>query len=149
MIDAVVRAAAPRLPLRVLGAEWSDPVLLLHGDGWSLMVASPWRIVEGGRLRRGCWDHDAAREVATLVGRDVVGRDVVGIEPQGGAVRLDPALVLSDGRRLEVFPVDDVEPWVLRLPSGPVWVPVPSRPEALADLATGLPHPHAGREVRR
>jgi hypothetical protein len=128
MIGAVVRAAAPHLPLRVLGAEWNDPVLLLRGDGWSLTVTSPWRIAEGGRLRRGCWDDGAAREVATLVGREVVK-----VEPQGGAVGLDPALVFSDGRRLEVFSVDDLEPWVLRLPSGPVWVPVPSRPEALAD----------------
>jgi hypothetical protein len=102
-------------------------VLLLRGDAWSLMVASPWRIVDDRRLRRGCWDDGAAREVAALAGHGVVR-----LEPQGCTVQLDPLLVFSDGRRLEVFSVDDLEPWVLRLPSGPVWVPVPSRPEALA-----------------
>ncbi len=121
-LRSVVTAA---LPLGVERASWTDEVLTLAGEGWSLAVNCSWRLVSRGRLLVG-WDGSgAADEIARLVGLTVVG-----IEPQSPALPADPSLALSNGVVLEVFSSHQLEPWVLTLPaitvvaspSDPLWI---------------------------
>ena len=118
-LEEVVRSIKPHLPLAIDEAEFEDGVnLTLNGEGWSLNINAPWRITRSNRLLLGSEEEDV--QVGNLVTQRIV--EVV---PQGIG-GLDPAFVLDGEKVLEVFSCQAVEPWVLRLPSGPVWVSSPS-----------------------
>jgi hypothetical protein len=73
------------------------------------------------RLQVGCEDADAAPAVAAL--RAMV---IVRCESSGPPAVADVRLVLEDGRLVETFTAGAYEPWVLRLPTGPTYVPDPT-----------------------
>jgi hypothetical protein len=41
VVNALVEALAPLLPLRVRTAEFTDPTLIVTGEVWSLVVTCP------------------------------------------------------------------------------------------------------------
>jgi hypothetical protein len=112
MIELLRRELAPRLPLTIKEAAFSDPTLTLAGDGWALSCPSAWRIIKDGVLKFG-WSN---REASDLVW-DLCGLSIVDVVPQSSRMSGDPAFELSDGRWLEIFSDHPVDPWSLRLPN--------------------------------
>lgn len=129
MIDALLKNLARALPLTIDSVEWNDPVLIIGGDGWSFAIHSPWRVVSSSALEFGCWDRTAVTRVA-----DLQQLTIIGVCRQGARLAVDPAFALSNGQFLELFSVDAVEPWVLRV-EGRVYVASPSDANALSDLS--------------
>ena len=120
-IAEVIRAVEPHLPLAIHDVNSEDgATLVLGGENWSLRISAPWRITRSNRLLIGS-DEDAARPWPT----DLVTQRIVAVVVQGVG-GLDFAFVLDGGKVLEVFSCHPVEPWVLHLPSGSVWVASPS-----------------------
>jgi hypothetical protein len=103
--DLVVDATA-HLPLRVRDVEVQDPVILLAGESWSLLVACPWEITGDG-INVSWLSHDV--EDAAW---DMVGRDLLAVT--GGLV--DPVFHFSSATTLTVHADSDLDPWVLSLP---------------------------------
>jgi hypothetical protein len=58
---------------------------------------------------------------------DLCGLSIVAVAPQSLRLRGDPAFELSDGRWLEIFSDQAVDPWSMQLP-GLVFVGSPSDP---------------------
>jgi len=110
MIDELVSAMVPMLPVKIQEAEWNDPVLTVSGPNWSLYTLCSWRVVTGGRLLYGWSQPDAADRVS-----DLCGLSVVEVGVQSTSAPVDPVFHLSDGSRLEIFGDNAVEPWVLHL----------------------------------
>lgn len=92
--NEAIREVAHRLPLKVASAEWRDPVLLLHGDGWRMTVMTPWRVLLQGRLLWGS-DNADSDEVAKLL----TGNIVATCRSQGSDSSLDPSLGFASGTR--------------------------------------------------
>jgi hypothetical protein len=108
VVNALVQALAPLLPLHVRTAEFTDPTLTLTGAVWSLAVTCPWvwRRADGSTVD---WaDPATADEVWDLCGLDIVGVPASSTQP------VDPAFLLSDGGRLDVVVDSDWDPWILR-----------------------------------
>lgn len=121
LVAQVIQAVEPHLPLVIHNVDSTDGVtLVIGGEDWSLKVSAPWRITRANRLLLGS-EEEAAHPWPT----DLITQRVVAVVPQGIG-GLDLAFVLDGGKVLEVFSCHPVEPWVLRLPSGPVWVASPT-----------------------
>jgi hypothetical protein len=119
MIDRLIEHVAPALPVMIAEVDYSDPLLLVNGDGWSLSVRTAWRVVGPEGLLFSCDSNDAADQVWGLIGETVTA-----VAPMAPS-RVDPALVLSSGLTLEIMSLHPVEPWVFRI-SGQIWVASPS-----------------------
>ena len=117
----MIAAVEPHLPLIIDRASFENGVnLVIGGDGWSLSVAAPWRITRNGRLLLGSEEQEPSSSLS-----DFVTQRIHAVVPQGVG-GLDLAFELDGGKTLEVFSCHPLEPWVLRLPSEPVWVSAPS-----------------------
>lgn len=130
MIEELRARAAAHLPLPIASAEWTDPELVLAGDGWGLTVASPWRVARHGTLLFS-WSSEGADDLIW----DLVGHTITAITAQSTTAATDPALILTGGLVLEVFSDVAVDPWVLRLP-GITYVGSPTDPSLLPDAPT-------------
>lgn len=108
--NEAIREVAHRLPLKVVSAEWQDPALLLHGDGWRMTVMTPWRVPLQGRLLLGS-DNADSDEVAKLLAGNIVAT----CKSQSSDSFLDPSLGFVSGHVLEIFSVSPLEPWLLYL----------------------------------
>ncbi len=117
--DAVIGAydalRVINLPLGLTAVEWDGTTLVVGGEGWHLTVMSPWRITRHGALLASYETPPADPAVMSLQGCGVLGVNV-----QASLSPIDPALVLDDGRVLEVFGTSTLEPWVLRTPTATV-----------------------------
>lgn len=120
MISRLIDAVEPLLPVTIWEADYSDPVLLINGEGWSLSVSTAWRIVGPEGLVFSCDSESAADRVW-----DLIGESVTQVVPQSATSQVDPALVLSSGLTLEIVSLHPVEPWVLRI-GDQIWVASPS-----------------------
>ncbi len=121
ILKQAVNALRVRKYSKVSGAIWSDPSLVLSGDGWRMTVTCSWRVThDDGVMLVGADDTDAAEKVGTIVG--AVLTDVA------EASALDPVLIFEDGRRFEVFSSSAIEPWVVDVTGLPVVVASPSAP---------------------
>lgn len=116
-----MRQLAERLPLKVLTAEWQDPVLLLQGADWHMSVMTPWRILHQGALLLGSDDAEP-NVVADLLTGNLITR----CQQQSSAAALDPLLIFSSGHILEIFSVGPLEPWVISLGDANLFVASPS-----------------------
>jgi hypothetical protein len=108
VVNALVEALAPLLPLRVRTAEFTDPTLILTSEVWSLAVtcAWVWRRTDGSTVD---WaDPTTADEVWDLCGLDIIGVQATSTES------VDPVFCLSDGGRLDVVVDSDWDPWTFR-----------------------------------
>lgn len=112
MIEELNSALQPLLPLKIGWVEYTDPVLTLGGDGWSLSLACPWRLVSGTSVVS-AWD-DVDVEDSSW---DLVGHQITNAGSRIEENREDPAFSLTGELRLEVLADSDLDPWVLRLPS--------------------------------
>ena len=109
VLSELILALTPQLPLRVRGAAWSDPTLTLTGDEWALAINCPWRVVAAHGVSVYPSSPTAPDDVWYLIGLDVVE-----LKPLLGRLPVDPVLVFSDSRRLEVFCDSDWDPWIFR-----------------------------------
>lgn len=113
MIDQIRKELAQYGPLTVGIAQLvAGGDLSLGGDRWTLSSPSAWRIVGGGVLAFGWSDEAAEAGVAELIGLSIVA-----VEPQSARMTGDPAFELSDGRWIEIFSDQPMDPWVFALPS--------------------------------
>lgn len=106
-------------------------MLLIDGDGWSFAISCPWPVVSNTALEFGSWDREAATRIFELEHASITDA-----RRQGAVLAVDPAFALSNGLFLELFSVDAVEPWVLRV-AGRVYVASPSDAEAFSELSSG------------
>ena len=105
------------LPLSVNEVSWDEDTLSIAGSDWSFSTKGAWRIVDEESILAACWDKDVSDFV------DKVGKlAIVAIETQGQTLNIDPVFRLSDNTWLEVFSTESVDPWVLELPNGKVFV---------------------------
>lgn len=111
MIRQILACLQAFCPLRITFVEWKDPVLSLCGDNWSLTISSPWRVISEVAMEYGCWDASSVEAI-----KDFHGLNIIDAFVQSTSLGVDPVLILSNGKKLEIFSIDAVEPWVLRLP---------------------------------
>jgi hypothetical protein len=105
------------LPLSIESVFWDGDSLLLSSGGWYFRTESAWRVSREGEMQFACWDEDAGDLINGLAGLSVVGVDwVICGQP------IDPSMKLSDGRKLDVFCSTSIEPWVMSLPDGSIYV---------------------------
>jgi len=121
MIEKLIAAINPRLPLTILRAEWCDPVLSLIGADWTFNTTSSWRLIDGSKLVAGSEDQLASEAVSALAGVEMVRCEPMSVSPL-----LDPRFLFGNGLKLEVFSATATEPWVLSLKGGPTFVASPS-----------------------
>jgi hypothetical protein len=97
------------LPARIDRAEFSDPNLLVGGDGWSLSAICCWRWISAdGAVLSG--DAIGAQDRIW----DLVGETIVRATWHGPLVLgVDPCFELSSGGRLELFSDAAFDTWVL------------------------------------
>lgn len=112
MIELVRAELAGLLPMKIREAEFSDPALILAGDGWSFTAMCAWRVTQSGRLVFG-WSHPDAADLIW----ELCGQSIVFVGSQSVLMPGDPAFELSQGGWLEVFADQATDPWVLRLPT--------------------------------
>ncbi len=117
MIDALLVAMNRVLPLLIREVSWNGDALVLNGDSWSFSTPSAWRLVADAAVAIGCWDKDVIRDLDTLRGISIVA-----VKSQGTSIEVDPTFVLSDGRMLEIFSTDTVEPWTMSFSDGLVYI---------------------------
>lgn len=123
MIEHLKTTLAPMLPLVIKEASFADPTLTLTGDDWSFSSPSAWRVVKEGVLEFG-WSEVKAPDLVW----DLCGLAIISVAPQSPAMSGDPAFELSDGRWLEIFSDNAIDPWSMQLP-GMTFVGSPSDPE--------------------
>jgi hypothetical protein len=114
--------------LVVEAAHWDDPTLVLRGPSWSFQTTSSWRVVTGAILHTGFEDEEAPEAI-----RHLVGRILIRCRPLLPPLPVDVRLEFDNEMALEVFTATAFEPWVFRLPAGPVLVASPSDPNWLND----------------
>lgn len=112
MIEQMRRELASLLPLEISAASYSEPTLMLAGEGWSFSSASAWRITRGGILEYGWSSPESNVAIQRLRGKSIVA-----IAPQSAFMAGDPAFEFSDGGWLEVFSDYPTDPWSLQLPN--------------------------------
>lgn len=105
------------LPLCIKNVKWDGDSLVLSGDNWGFVSGSAWRVSQGKELLFACWDDQAGMRIEELIGLPVVNMSwITSGQP------IDPSLILSDGRRIDVFCSSSSEPWVMTLPDGGIYV---------------------------
>jgi hypothetical protein len=112
MIEELRHELSSMLPATIKEAAFLDPTLTLAGDGWAFSSPSAWRVLKGSVLEFGWSSVDAPNLVL-----DLVGLSIVSVTSQSPIMRGDPAFELSDGRWLEIFSDDAVDPWSMQLPN--------------------------------
>jgi len=80
-----------------------------------------WRLIKNGVIVAA-----SGLEGSEPLVENLTDRSIVSVSIQSQVCRVDPVLFFDDGQALELFSDDTLEPWVLRLPSGEVFVPNPS-----------------------
>jgi hypothetical protein len=123
MTNAWCLAITSACPLVISRVLWDGNVLVLGGPDWSFTCTSGWRVAEGERMIAGWEDKSVDGVVAELENLPILRCESL-VLPSSCDLRL----VLPDGRALEVFATSILEPWVFRLPAGPIIVPSPGHP---------------------
>lgn len=116
MID-FLKLIVPFFPLFIQRVEWNGDSLVLSGDDWSFVTSSAWRVSKDKTLLFACWDD---RDDVCPKGMEDLS--ILGISWIVDNQPIDPSLILSDGRRLDVFCSSFCEPWIMSLPDNSVYV---------------------------
>ncbi|MFJ9415636.1 hypothetical protein ACIRPT_15890 [Streptomyces sp. NPDC101227] len=111
MITDVFMELAPRLPLRIDDCQQDSETLYLGGPGWSLRISGPWRLSKSEVIEAS----NGAELRADMAGNinSVINSEIVDIQPQSRFNSLDIALLMRDGRVLEVFSDYIYDNWLL------------------------------------
>lgn len=117
MINHLIQGSSNLLPLSVNSVSWDGDTLMLIGSDWSFSTMSAWRIINAGEIQIACWDNNAEDYLKKLEGLLIVA-----IQPQSQYIQVDPVFELSNGKQLEIFSTDTVEPWSLQLPNGKLYI---------------------------
>jgi hypothetical protein len=110
MMNMFFKNVSQYLPLHIQEVSWDEVSLNLNGEGWYFNLNSVWRLTDGEKMLVGCYDDRANEYVDNLVGLDVID-----IYPFSTPLSIDPVLNLSNGLRLEVFSLQSLEPWRMRI----------------------------------
>ncbi|WP_271409608.1 hypothetical protein [Pseudomonas sp. Q1-7] len=105
------------LPFYIKSVEWDGDVLIISGENWSFTTTSAWRVSKDKELQFACWDDGADVRIEELIGLSVVNMSWI-----SDAQPIDPSVVFSDGRRLDVFCSSLYEPWVISLPDNNIYI---------------------------
>ena len=117
MIDILLQNTSNFLPLLIEKISWDGDTLILGGDGWNFSTLSAWRIIDDSDVQVACWGKGVDGAI-----NELVGLSIIEVGYQGISIEVDPLFKLSDGRLLEVFSTDTIEPWVMQLPDGKIYV---------------------------
>lgn len=96
-----------RLPRRVVGIEYNDPILVVFGEGWFLKLACPW----SGSI--GPLSVDWASPTVEDSAWELIGSNLISTER--GERDIDVTFKF-DTAVLQARPDTDDDPWVLSLP---------------------------------
>ncbi|MDO5068111.1 MAG: hypothetical protein Q4D96_12590 [Propionibacteriaceae bacterium] len=110
--------------LKILGAGAAGQDINLVGRGWGFVAYRGWRVLNPDGTLAYAWSTPGVEELVT----DLVGLSVAEVAPQSRVTMADPALLLSDGRWLEVFSRDPLAPWTMRIGGG-IFTGAPTAPE--------------------
>jgi hypothetical protein len=116
MID-IFEAVALFFPIKIEQVSWDGDTLILSTADWSFRTESVWRVSKNHKLQFACWDDDAPVLIS-----DFLGASIIEIKWITDAQPIDPSIKLSDGRVLDVFCSISIEPWVMELSSGAVYL---------------------------
>ena len=106
-IDAYIKRGGG---LQIQEAEVNDPTVVLIGDGWSLAIVCPWRLLLE-RAEVVPWESDDSGDAFwALIGHTIVG--VSGSHDQEHPNA--PVFEISGGYILKLEPDTDLDPWVLQ-----------------------------------
>ncbi|MFZ6045990.1 hypothetical protein ACFW0H_07685 [Pseudomonas sp. CR3202] len=105
------------LHLCVLDVVWDGDSLIVSGRDWRFVTSSAWRVSRNNDLLFACWDDDADKLIGGFLGLSIVGLSWINDKQP-----IDPSILFSDGRRLDVFCASSIEPWVLNLPDGNIYI---------------------------
>ena len=126
----VVTQLAQRLrqvgPLEISEAIPASGGIRLTGNNWVFIAAPGWRILNPDTTLAYSWATPGIEEHVT----DLIGLHIHDVTPQSRITTADPALHLSDDRRLEVFSGDPFRPWIMRIDAG-TFTGTPTAPEWL------------------
>lgn len=82
---------------------------------WHFNTTSPWRIVQGnGVICSADWKPESASLLLT-------GKSIHGIIHQSNSMVCEPAFIVEDQMRLEIFSMCNLDPWWMKLPNGSVF----------------------------
>ena len=126
----VVTQLAERLrqigPLKINEAIPASGGIRLTGNNWVFITGPDWRILNPDTTLAYSWTTPGIEEHVT----DLIGLHIHDVTPQSRITTADPALHLSDDRRLEVFSGDPFRPWIMRIDAG-TFTGAPTAPEWL------------------
>lgn len=117
MIDHMIQSLLSLYPLLIKHISWDGDVLNLVGTDWNFNTLSAWRITHDGKIQFACWDEGIGDRL-----KELEGLSIVRVRPQGQCIQEDPVFELSDGRYLEIFSTDTIEPWSFQVPDGKIYV---------------------------
>lgn len=115
---------AAACPLKIERVEWHDPQLTIGGSDWYFNTVAPWRLLSPDRLITGIYDEGFETAI-----QELVGLTITSCSSSRDAPQIDPCFILSNGRQLEVFSTEALDPWTMKLPQPPILVASPSDPE--------------------
>lgn len=96
-----------RLPRRITGIEYNDPILIFSGDDWFLKLACPWSGVIAGTTVD--WESRTVEDLAW----EMIGSSL--LSASTGERAIDVIFTFDDAV-LTVRPDADEDPWVLSFP---------------------------------
>jgi len=105
------------LPLHFDSITYDGDSLLILGEAWKFSCSSAWRVSKDEKLLFTFLDNGAVDLL-----RDFHGLSIVGMEWLIEKQQIDPSLLFSDGRRIDVFCSYSCDPWVIELPDGSIYV---------------------------
>jgi hypothetical protein len=111
MIEELSTLVSLQGPFKVVDVDHADPTVTLAGEGWSLSITCPWRLLLNGDIVVNWEDVKSIDEIWNLVGHSIIG-----VRSKSTSEVNDPVLVLTGGFLLEISADSDLDPWVLRLP---------------------------------
>jgi len=117
LIDNMIQSLSSLYPLLIKQCSWDEDALTLVGADWNFNTLSAWRIAYEEKIQFACWDKEISDRL-----KELEGLSIVSLMAQGQYVQEDPVFELSDGRYLEIFSTDTVEPWAFQIPGGKIYV---------------------------
>lgn len=110
MIEPMIIKLKIYLPLKIETIMWDDGVFQMYGPLWSFTTRSTWRVIQHDKMIVGCYDRDSKEFENSLLNFEII--DVL---IQGNYLKIDPAFVLSNGLKLEIFATHTCKPWTIQV----------------------------------
>lgn len=116
-MQALIDLCAEHLPLKIREASWDEETLLIKGTDWTFTTKSAWRIIDKKSIVTACDDGNVFKRL-----NDLRRLEIIDLRSQGSTLLIDPVFGLSNQTWLEVFSIESLEPWTLKLPNGKLFL---------------------------